>query len=76
VDDLQLNYEWTGPKNAAYDEVYVYDVTLGIAYGIGWDGFGNKLLNPIFPNQGAEAMGTLVYVGHTIQMQADLRTFA
>jgi hypothetical protein len=69
---IEIYLQWTGFKNAAYDEVYVYDETLHIAYGIGYDGSGNKLASPIFPGQNADAMGTAVYFGHTIELHADL----
>jgi hypothetical protein len=69
---VQVEYHWTGFKNAKFDEVYVLDETIGVAYGIGYDANGNKLPNPLGPGQTGDAMGTLLYMGDRVTIQADL----
>jgi hypothetical protein len=72
--NIGLDYQWTGFNNAAYYEVYIYDVTLGVAYGLGYDANGNK--TPIAlgsrPYAHEAAFGTVLYIGHTVEFHADL----
>jgi hypothetical protein len=40
----------------------------------GFDADGNKFPSPLFKGQTSEAMGTGVYIGHTVELHADLRS--
>ena len=70
--NIQITYQWAGFNKAAYDEVYIYYQTLQVAYGIGFDGSGGKLANPILKSQSGDSMGTGVYWGDTVELHADL----
>lgn len=69
---VDMFYQWTGFNRAEFHEVFVFDETLGEAYGIGFDGEGDREPAPLFPGQTGAAMGMLLYAGHTVSLQANL----